>query len=138
MTGRMYNERLGRSLRGHLPRSRSFPMNITPPGVPRAAPTRTRSRQRESRIAIYSFVLGASFMIFITTIVSGARAAATANSWRANTMSGSVVAAARLNFDGSAVVGGPYEYGVPGARHACSTATRSTQSSGAGDREAGH
>jgi len=73
-------------------------------------------------VSIASFVLGASTIIFfynmITSWVRGPIAGA--NPWRANTIEWQVSSPPPVfNFDEiPQVVGGPYEYGVPGARHA--------------------
>jgi cytochrome c oxidase subunit 1 len=73
-------------------------------------------------ISISSFVLGASFMIFVyNMVVSWARGPrAPANPWRAKTLEWQVSSPPPIfNFDEiPQVVGSPYEYGVPGARHA--------------------
>ena len=73
-------------------------------------------------ISIASFVLGASFIVFVynmmTSWVRGP--IAEANPWRAHTLEWQVSSPPPIfNFDEiPQVVGGPYEYGVPGARHA--------------------
>jgi cytochrome c oxidase subunit 1 len=73
-------------------------------------------------ISIASFVLGASvFVFFYNVIVSWARGpVAGSNPWRAMTLEWQVSSPPPVfNFDEvPTVVGGPYEYGVPGARHA--------------------
>jgi cytochrome c oxidase subunit 1 len=73
-------------------------------------------------MSISSFVLGASFMLFLyNVIVSWARGpAAPANPWRAMSLEWQVSSPPPIfNFDEiPQVVGSPYEYGVPGARHA--------------------
>jgi cytochrome c oxidase subunit I len=73
-------------------------------------------------ISIWSFVLGASFVVFIYNMaVSWARGVpAPANPWRSLTLEWQVSSPPPLfNFDEvPQVVGSPYEYGVPGARHA--------------------
>jgi cytochrome c oxidase subunit 1 len=73
-------------------------------------------------ISIASFFLGASTLVFLyNMIVSWARGApAQANPWRAHTLEWQVSSPPPIfNFDEiPQVVGGPYEYGVPGARHA--------------------
>jgi cytochrome c oxidase subunit 1 len=73
-------------------------------------------------ISIASFVLGASVVVFAyNMITSWARGPiAESNPWRAMTIEWQVSSPPPVfNFDEiPQVVGGPYEYGVPGARHA--------------------
>ena len=73
-------------------------------------------------ISIASFGLGASTVVFLyNMVVSWARGPrAPANPWRANTLEWQVSSPPpTFNFDEiPQVVGSPYEYGVPGARHA--------------------
>ena len=73
-------------------------------------------------ISICSFALGASmFIFFYNMIVSWARGPlAGPNPWRALTLEWQVSSPPPVfNFDEiPTVVGGPYEYGVPGAKHA--------------------
>ena len=73
-------------------------------------------------ISIASFVLGVSVVLFFyNIIVSWARGPiAESNPWRAMTLEWQVSSPPPVfNFDElPTVVGGPYEYGVPGARHA--------------------
>ena len=73
-------------------------------------------------MSIASFVLGASFIIFLYNMInSWARGPrAPGNPWRALTLEWQVSSPPPLfNFDEiPQVVGSPYEYGVPGARHA--------------------
>jgi cytochrome c oxidase subunit 1 len=72
-------------------------------------------------ISISAFILGLSTLIFLYNIVvswrGGPRAAA--NPWRALTLEWQVSSPPPVfNFDAvPTVVGGPYEYGVPGAVH---------------------
>jgi cytochrome c oxidase subunit 1 len=77
-------------------------------------------------ISIASFVLGASFVIFAYNIATSwvRGPIASANPWRAHTLEWQVSSPPPIfNFDEiPQVVGGPYEYGVPGARHAVLTA----------------
>ena len=73
-------------------------------------------------ISVFAFMLGAVQLVFLyNMIVSwrfGPRAAA--NPWRAKTIEWQVSSPPPIfNFDEiPRVVGGPYEFGVPGARHA--------------------
>ena len=76
-------------------------------------------------VTISSFALGASVVVFFyNMIVSWARGPiADPNPWRAMTLEWQVSSPPPIfNFDEiPQVVGGPYEYGVPGARHAILT-----------------
>jgi cytochrome c oxidase subunit I len=73
-------------------------------------------------ITLASFVLGASVILFLyNVIVSWVRGPiAGSNPWRAMTLEWQVSSPPPVfNFDEiPQVVAGPYEYGVPGARHA--------------------
>jgi cytochrome c oxidase subunit 1 len=72
--------------------------------------------------SIGSFVLGLASLIFVYNIVVSWRSGepAPSNPWRALTIEWQVSSPpSKFNFDEiPQVVGGPYEYGVPGARHA--------------------
>jgi cytochrome c oxidase subunit I len=72
-------------------------------------------------ISICSFFLGASTLIFLDNVVASWRGGprAAANPWRAMTLEWQVSSPPPIfNFDAiPTVVGGPYEYGVPGAVH---------------------
>jgi cytochrome c oxidase subunit 1 len=127
MTGRMYNERLGK-LHFWLTfvgfNLTFFPMHII--GV-QGMPRRVSDYDPEFGtwnmiISISSFFLGVSFVVFLyNAIVSWIRGPiAGANPWRAMTLEWQVSSPPPIfNFDEiPQVVGGPYEYGVPGARHA--------------------
>jgi cytochrome c oxidase subunit I len=127
ITGRMYNERLGK-LHFWLTfvsfNVTFFPMHWV--GL-RGMPRRVFDYSSEYSdlnliVSIASFVLGASSIIFfynmITSWVRGPLAGD--NPWRANTIEWQISSPPPVfNFDQiPQVVGGPYEYGVPGARHA--------------------
>jgi cytochrome c oxidase subunit I len=127
MTGRMYNERLGKL---HFWLSfvtfnlTFFPMHLV--GVQgmlrRIADYPAEFANWNFFISVSSFAFGASIVIFLyNMIVSWARGApAPANPWRALTLEWQVSSPPPIfNFDEiPQVVGNPYEYGVPGARHA--------------------
>jgi cytochrome c oxidase subunit 1 len=73
-------------------------------------------------ISISAFIFGASFFIFVYNMISSWRHGppAPSNPWQAHTIEWQVSSPPPIfNFDEvPTVVGGPYEYGVPGARHA--------------------
>src|SRR3954453_23350884 len=73
-------------------------------------------------ISLSSFVLGLSTLIFLYNVVASWRGGprASANPWRALTIEWQVSSPPPIfNYDAiPSVVGGPYEYGVPGAVHA--------------------
>jgi cytochrome c oxidase subunit 1 len=127
MTGRMYNEKLGK-LHFWLTfigfNATFFPMHyLGIQGMPRrVSDYAPRFADLNFFISIASFFLGASTLVFLyNMIVSWARGArAPANPWRAHTLEWQVSSPPPVfNFDEiPQVVGGPYEYGVPGARHA--------------------
>jgi cytochrome c oxidase subunit 1 len=127
MTGRMYNERLGKLhfwLTFIAFNATFFPMHIIGvQGMPRRVYTYDPQFGNWNMvISISSFVLGTSFLIFVyNMIVSWIRGErAPANPWRGMTLEWHVSSPPPLfNFDEiPQVVGNPYEYGVPGARHA--------------------
>jgi cytochrome c oxidase subunit I len=127
MTGRMYNERLGKWhfwLTFVSFNLTFFPMHwVGLVGMPRrVADYADRFADINLFITISSFALGASVIVFFyNMIVSWARGPiAEANPWRALTLEWQVSSPPPIfNFDEiPQVVGGPYEYGVPGARHA--------------------
>ncbi|MDQ3162135.1 MAG: cbb3-type cytochrome c oxidase subunit I, partial [Actinomycetota bacterium] len=127
MTGRMYNERLGKlhfwltfiGFNGTF-----FPMHwIGLQGMPRrVSDYAEKFGDWNMVISLFSFLLGASTVVFfynmITSWARGERAGG--NPWRALTLEWQVTSPPPVfNFDQiPQVVGGPYEYGVPGARHA--------------------
>jgi len=127
MTGRQYNERLGKihfwlTFVGF--NLTFFPMHlIGVQGMPRrVADYSPQFGDWNLFISISSFGLGASFIIFVyNMIVSWSRGpAAEGNPWRSMTLEWQVSSPPPVfNFDEiPQVVGNPYEYGVPGARHA--------------------
>jgi cytochrome c oxidase subunit 1 len=127
MTGRMYNERLGKIhflLTFVFFNLTFFPMHwLGLQGMPRrVADYSPRFEDLNLFISISSFALGASAIVFFyNMIVSWVRGPlAPANPWRANSIEWQVSSPPPVfNFDEiPQVVGGPYEYGVPGARHA--------------------
>jgi cytochrome c oxidase subunit 1 len=82
-------------------------------------------------ISIASFGLGASTVVFLyNMITSWARGPrAVGNPWRALTLEWQVSSPPPIfNFDEiPQVVGSPYEYGVPGARHAVLNGARESE-----------
>ena len=130
MTGRMYSETLGKLhfwLTFIALNLTFFPMHwVGLVGMPRrVADYADEFADVNLFISISSFVLGAAFVVFAyNMIVSWARGpAAEANPWRAMTLEWQVSSPPPVfNFDEiPQVVGGPYEYGVPGAKHAILT-----------------
>ena len=126
MTGRMYDERLGRL---HFWMTFVFfnltfaPMHII--GV-QGMPRRVYDYADQFAtwnliISISSFILGLSTLIFAYNMIASWRGGprAVANPWRALTLEWQVSSPPPVfNFDHiPTVVGGPYEYGVPGAVH---------------------
>jgi cytochrome c oxidase subunit I len=126
MTGRMYDERLGRL---HFWLTFIFfnltfgPMHII--GV-QGMPRRVYDYAEQFAawnlfISISAFVLGLSSLIFAYNMIASWRGGprAVANPWRALTLEWQVSSPPPIfNFDAiPTVVGGPYEYGVPGAVH---------------------
>ena len=127
MTGRMYDERLGKLhfwLTFIAFNLTFFPMHyIGLQGMPRrVADYATRFADFNLFISIASFGLGASTVIFLYNMIRSWRygRVAEANPWHAMTLEWQVCSPPPIfNFDEiPQVVGGPYEYGVPGARHA--------------------
>jgi cytochrome c oxidase subunit I len=126
MTGRMFDERLGKL---HFWMTFIFfnltfaPMHIIGvEGMPRRVSDYTQKfADWNLFISISSFVLGLSSLIFLYNIVTSWRGGprAVANPWRALTLEWQVSSPPPVfNFDAvPTVVGGPYEYGVPGAVH---------------------
>jgi cytochrome c oxidase subunit I len=126
MTGRMYDERLGRL---HFWVTFVFfnltfgPMHIIGvEGMPRrVSDYASKFADWNLFISISSFVLGLSSLLFAYNMITSWRGGprAVANPWRALTLEWQVSSPPPVfNFDAiPTVVGGPYEYGVPGAVH---------------------
>jgi cytochrome c oxidase subunit 1 len=127
MTGRMYDERLGK-LHFWLTfigfNATFFPMHLI--GV-QGMPRRVSDYDPvfgdwNLFISVASFFLGASTIVFLYNMVTSMRRGpvAAANPWRSLTLEWQVSSPPPVfNFDEiPQVVGNPYEYGVPGARHA--------------------
>jgi cytochrome c oxidase subunit 1 len=136
MTGRMYNERLGKVhfwLTFVAFNATFFPMHwLGTQGMQRrVADYSDRFANLNFFISVSSFVLGASFIIFLYNMVwSWARGTpAPANPWRALTLEWQVSSPPPIfNFDEiPQVVGSPYEYGVPGAPHAVLNGARAAE-----------
>ncbi len=127
MTGRMYNERLGKIhfwLTFVAFNVTFAPMHlIGVQGMPRRVSDYAQQFATWNLIiSLASFVLGLSSLIFLYNIVTSWRSGprAVANPWRSLTIEWQVSSPPPIfNFDSTpSVVGGPYEYGVPGAVHA--------------------
>jgi cytochrome c oxidase subunit I len=126
MTGRMYDERLGRL---HFWFTFVFfnltfaPMHIVGvQGMPRRVyDYADKFATWNLIISISAFILGLSTLVFAYNMVASWRGGprAVANPWRALTLEWQVSSPPPIfNFDAiPTVVGGPYEYGVPGAVH---------------------
>jgi cytochrome c oxidase subunit 1 len=126
MTGRMYDERLGK---WHFWTTFIFfnltfaPMHILGlDGMPRRVSTyASKFADLNLFISLASFALGASTLVFLYNIVTSWRGGpvSVANPWRGLTLEWQVSSPPPIfNFDRlPTVVGGPYEYGVPGAVH---------------------
>ena len=126
MTGRMIDETLGKF---HFWCTFVFfnatfgPMHLIGiEGMPRrVADYATKFAGWNLAISISSFFLGASMLVFVYNVVASWRGGprATANPWRSLTLEWQVSSPPPIfNFDKvPTVVGGPYEYGVPGAVH---------------------
>jgi cytochrome c oxidase subunit I len=127
LTGRMYDERLGHwhfwlTLVGTW--GTFIPMHwIGMEGMPRrVADYAEQFGNWNLFISISGFCLGAAQLVFLYNMVVSWRwgPRATGNPWRAKTIEWLVSSPPpRFNFTTvPRVVGGPYEFGVPGARHA--------------------
>jgi len=127
ITGRMYDKRLGR-IHFYLTLAGTWgtfvPMHwIGMEGMPRrVADYAAEFGDWNLFISLFGFMLGAAQLIFLYNMVVswkwGPRAGP--NPWRSKTLEWLVSSPPpRFNFDAiPRVVGGPYEYGIPGARHA--------------------
>ncbi|MBS1863205.1 MAG: cbb3-type cytochrome c oxidase subunit I [Actinobacteria bacterium] len=127
ITGRMYDEKLGRvhfwlTLIGTW--GTFLPMHwIGMDGMPRrVADYAAQFGDWNLLISCFSFMLGAAQLVFLYNMIVSWRFGpkAEANPWRARSIEWQVSSPPpRFNFDViPRVVGGPYEYGVPGAVHA--------------------
>ena len=127
MTGRMYDERLGK-LHFWLTfvgfNLTFFPMHLLgTEGMPRrVADYAPKFADLNMFISLASFGLGASVLVFLYNMITSWKNGpiAPANPWRALTLEWQVSSPPPIfNFDEiPQVVGSPYEYGVPGAQHA--------------------
>jgi cytochrome c oxidase subunit I len=127
VTGRMYNERLGRwhfwvtfiALQATF-----FPMHwLGLEGMPRrVADYDPKYAFWNTFITVSAFILGAGMIIFVYNMVVSARAGKPAgpNPWGAMTLEWQVSSPPPIfNFEiPPRIVGGPYRYGEPGAVHA--------------------
>ena len=127
ITGRMYDENLGRwhfwlTLAGTW--LTFVPMHwVGMDGMPRrVSDYAAQYGDWNLMISVAAFILGASQLIFLYNMLVSWRwgPRAPGNPWRAKTIEWLVSSPPpRFNFDAiPRVVGGPYEFGVPGARHA--------------------
>jgi cytochrome c oxidase subunit 1 len=126
MTGRMFDERLGKLhfWLTFVSFNATFgPMHlIGVEGMPRrVADYADKFAGWNLFISLSSFVLGLSTLVFVYNMVASWRGGprAVANPWRALTLEWQVSSPPPIfNFDNvPTVVGGPYEYGVPDAVH---------------------
>jgi cytochrome c oxidase subunit 1 len=155
MTGRMFDDRLGKLhfwLTFVFFNATFAPMHLI--GV-EGMPRRVADYAEEFAawnlfISLSSFVLGLSTLVFVYNMVASWRGGprAPANPWKALTLEWQVSSPPPIfNFDNvPTVVGGPYEYGVPGAVHGIfkpaeearpKTPAGATGSSGAAESEEG-
>ncbi len=126
MTGRMYDERLGKY---HFWSTFLFfnltfaPMHVLGlQGMPRrVADYAAKFADLNLLVTLASFGIGISTLVFVYNMATSWRGGprAVANPWRALTLEWQVSSPPPIfNFDSiPTVVGGPYEYGVPGAVH---------------------
>jgi cytochrome c oxidase subunit 1 len=141
MTGRMYDERLGR---WHFWTTFVFfnltfgPMHVIGlQGMPRRVEDyASKFADLNLFISIASFALGLSTLVFLYNMVTSWRGGpiAQSNPWRGMTLEWQVSSPPPVfNFDKvPTVVGGPYEYGVPGAVHGTFAPTPATVGAGSG------
>jgi len=139
MTGRMFDERLGK---WHFWTTFVFfnmtfgPMHILGlQGMPRRVATyAAKFADLNLFISIMSLGLGFSTLLFVYNMVTSWRGGtrAVANPWRGMTLEWQVSSPPPIfNFDRvPTIVGGPYEYGVPGAVHAILAPTPATVGAG--------
>jgi hypothetical protein len=130
MTGRMYNEKLGK-LHFWLTfvgfNATFFPMHwLGTDGMARRySDYEPKYAALNMFISIASFGLGASTIVFLYNMITSLRSGppAPGNPWRALTLEWQVTSPPPIfNFDEPPqIVGSPYAYGVPGARHAIVT-----------------
>jgi cytochrome c oxidase subunit 1 len=141
MTGRMYDERLGK---WHFWSTFEL-FNLTfcamhiigLQGMPRRVEDyASKFADLNLFISIASFALGLSTLVFLYNIVTSWRGGpiAQSNPWRGMTLEWQVSSPPPVfNFDKvPTVVGGPYEYGVPGAVHGTFAPTPTPATVGAG------
>jgi cytochrome c oxidase subunit I len=136
MTGRMYDERLGKLhfwLTFVAFNCTFFPMHlIGVEGMPRrVADYAPRFAAWNMFISLSAFALGASVLVFLYNMITSWRMGepAPANPWRALTLEWQVSSPPpTFNFtEIPQVVGSPYEYGVPGAQHAILAPSRARE-----------
>jgi cytochrome c oxidase subunit 1 len=127
ITGRMFDPKLGRlhfwlTLAGTW--GTFLPMHwIGMEGMPRrVADYSAQFGDWNLVISLFGFMLGAAQLVFLFNMIVSWRwgPRASPNPWRAKTIEWQVSSPPpRFNFEGlPRVVGGPYEFGVPGAHHA--------------------
>jgi cytochrome c oxidase subunit 1 len=139
MTGRMYDERLGKwhFWSTFVLFNLTFgPMHIIGmQGMPRRVATyAAKFADMNLFISIASFGLGLSTLVFLYNMVTSWRGGPISlpNPWRGLTLEWQVTSPPPIfNFDRvPTVVGGPYEYGVPGAVHGILAPTPATVGAG--------
>jgi cytochrome c oxidase subunit I len=147
MTGRMYDETLGKIhfWLTFIGFNATFaPMHwVGLEGMPRrVADYAEKFADWNLFISIAAFALGISTLVFFYNMIVSWKwgPPAPGNPWRANTLEWQVSSPPPIfNFDQiPQVVGGPYEYGVPGAVHAVMNGDREKVAVGAGAEDNGH